>query len=172
VHSSSIGLVADCRLDFGRRCCTAGWVAERFKAAVLKTANPQGFVGSNPTPSGPATIADHRQPSKSAGKAWLLATQPRRRASPTIARHRQPFVGNPVDIGGMIWCAGEDDGGTDRGAAGGRLPPLAGSGARAKLVLSLHGQRPRPGDGPRDVAASQPAYQDSRTNRRMRRAVC
>ena len=28
-----------------------GWVAERFKAAVLKTANPQGFVGSNPTPS-------------------------------------------------------------------------------------------------------------------------
>jgi integrase len=26
-------------------------VAERFKAAVLKTANPQGFVGSNPTPS-------------------------------------------------------------------------------------------------------------------------
>ena len=29
----------------------AGWVAERFKAAVLKTANPQGFVGSNPTPS-------------------------------------------------------------------------------------------------------------------------
>jgi hypothetical protein len=31
--------------------CAAGWVAERFKAAVLKTANPQGFVGSNPTPS-------------------------------------------------------------------------------------------------------------------------
>ena len=27
----------------------AGQVAERFKAAVLKTANPQGFVGSNPT---------------------------------------------------------------------------------------------------------------------------
>jgi GNAT superfamily N-acetyltransferase len=26
-------------------------VAERLKAAVLKTANPQGFVGSNPTPS-------------------------------------------------------------------------------------------------------------------------
>jgi hypothetical protein len=26
-------------------------VAEWFKAAVLKTANPQGFVGSNPTPS-------------------------------------------------------------------------------------------------------------------------
>jgi hypothetical protein len=29
-------------------------VAERFKAAVLKTANPQGFVGSNPTPSASA----------------------------------------------------------------------------------------------------------------------
>jgi hypothetical protein len=28
-----------------------GWVAEWFKAAVLKTADPQGFVGSNPTPS-------------------------------------------------------------------------------------------------------------------------
>ena len=28
-----------------------GWVAEWFKAAVLKTANPRGFVGSNPTPS-------------------------------------------------------------------------------------------------------------------------
>ena len=28
-----------------------GWVAEWLKAAVLKTANPQGFVGSNPTPS-------------------------------------------------------------------------------------------------------------------------
>ncbi len=26
-------------------------MAERLKAAVLKTANPQGFVGSNPTPS-------------------------------------------------------------------------------------------------------------------------
>ena len=29
----------------------AGWVAEWFKAAVLKTANLQAFVGSNPTPS-------------------------------------------------------------------------------------------------------------------------
>ncbi len=28
-------------------------MAEWFKAAVLKTANPQGFVGSNPTPSDP-----------------------------------------------------------------------------------------------------------------------
>ena len=26
-------------------------MAERFKAPVLKTGNPQGFVGSNPTPS-------------------------------------------------------------------------------------------------------------------------
>jgi hypothetical protein len=29
----------------------AGWVAERFKAAVLKTAEVQASVGSNPTPS-------------------------------------------------------------------------------------------------------------------------
>ena len=29
----------------------AGWVAEWLKALVLKTSNPQGFVGSNPTPS-------------------------------------------------------------------------------------------------------------------------
>ena len=28
-----------------------GGVAERFKAAVLKTAVPRGTVGSNPTPS-------------------------------------------------------------------------------------------------------------------------
>jgi hypothetical protein len=42
-------------------------VAERFKAAVLKTANPQGFVGSNPTPSGSATIVYHRQPFPGAG---------------------------------------------------------------------------------------------------------
>ena len=28
-----------------------GGVAERTNAAVLKTADPQGFVGSNPTPS-------------------------------------------------------------------------------------------------------------------------
>ena len=28
-----------------------GGVAEWTKAAVLKTANPSGFVGSNPTPS-------------------------------------------------------------------------------------------------------------------------
>ncbi len=28
-----------------------GGVAEWLKAAVLKTANPQGFVGSNPTAS-------------------------------------------------------------------------------------------------------------------------
>ena len=39
-----------------RLCRVHGWVAEWFKAAVLKTANPQGFVGSNPTPS-----ASHRQ---------------------------------------------------------------------------------------------------------------
>ncbi len=37
-----------------------GWVAEWFKAAVLKTANPKGFVGSNPTPS--ASSASHPEP--------------------------------------------------------------------------------------------------------------
>ena len=31
--------------------CICGGVAEWTKAAVLKTANPSGFVGSNPTPS-------------------------------------------------------------------------------------------------------------------------
>ena len=30
-----------------------GGVAERLNAAVLKTAGPQGLVGSNPTPSAP-----------------------------------------------------------------------------------------------------------------------
>ncbi len=40
--------------ELDRRC--AGWVAEWFKAAVLKTANPQGFVGSNPTPSAKSAV--------------------------------------------------------------------------------------------------------------------
>ena len=30
---------------------STGWVAERFKAPVLKTGGPPGPVGSNPTPS-------------------------------------------------------------------------------------------------------------------------
>ncbi len=38
-------------------------MAERLKAAVLKTANPQGFVGSNPTPS--AMAANEKAASKS-----------------------------------------------------------------------------------------------------------
>jgi hypothetical protein len=50
-RSSSVALTAHRRLDSARCSGAAGWVAERFKAAVLKTANPQGFVGSNPTPS-------------------------------------------------------------------------------------------------------------------------
>ena len=33
------------------RALPNGGVAEWSMAAVLKTANPQGFVGSNPTPS-------------------------------------------------------------------------------------------------------------------------
>jgi hypothetical protein len=36
VQSSCIGLAADLRLDFRRRSCAGGWVAEWFKAAVLK----------------------------------------------------------------------------------------------------------------------------------------
>ncbi len=36
----------------GRLRAGPGQVAERLIAAVLKTANPQGFVGSNPTLSG------------------------------------------------------------------------------------------------------------------------
>ena len=48
--------------SFDARCCQSeaggrlnpvrtGGMAERFKAPVLKTGDPQGSVGSNPTPS-------------------------------------------------------------------------------------------------------------------------
>ena len=33
------------------KACADGWVAERFKAPVLKTGDVKASVGSNPTPS-------------------------------------------------------------------------------------------------------------------------
>jgi hypothetical protein len=34
-----------------------GWVAERFKALVLKTSEAQASVGSNPTPSAKSAMS-------------------------------------------------------------------------------------------------------------------
>ena len=47
-------------------------MAERFKAAVLKTANPQGFVGSNPTLSAAGTFATLRQTPENPPKPLIL----------------------------------------------------------------------------------------------------
>ncbi len=51
-----------------------GWVAEWFKAAVLKTANPQGFVGSNPTPSEKPSSTLYGCTASRRGPRWTVAT--------------------------------------------------------------------------------------------------
>lgn len=55
-----------------------GWVAERLIAAVLKTVNPKGFVGSTPTP---AAMRSWRRGSASAFQADDMGSIPIERSN-------------------------------------------------------------------------------------------
>ena len=80
----------------------AGWVAERLKAAVLKTASPQGLVGSNPTPSAIslsqyADIADSFRPRAKYAPISTPNTTP---DTPGFAFERRCVSSRPVQLAG------------------------------------------------------------------------
>ena len=74
-----------------------GWVAEWFKAAVLKTASPQGLVGSNPTPSAisvPEWTCNGRQAARARHDMRTWQVERRKRT-----RHL-------IELGGLVVKAG------------------------------------------------------------------
>jgi hypothetical protein len=127
-------------------------VAEWFKAAVLKTANPQGFVGSNPTPSAiplSESLRDHpRKPAVSPRKS-AISGHTSLRSNPLASGGRRGELANAEESRRVDGSEGEQG---RTGAIHGwqRAAVVRPRHWRAVLDFPLHDgrQNPRNGVGP------------------------